>query len=96
MGTITRIINRFQKALNDSPNSLDLTLLERQLEIIHSSDESYRNIHSDICDLHANEASLDEKALVLGKHEETVTNMETLIPANLHSFAECGDRQSAT
>lgn len=78
-GTITRINNRFQKYLGDDPQTLDLTLLEHQLETIHSSDESFRTTHSDICDLITVDTELDAEALALDKHEEAVVNAVSLI-----------------
>ena len=61
-GTITRITNRFQKALDDDTQTLDLTLLKHQLEMIHSSNESFHSIHSDICNLHTVDSELDAEA----------------------------------
>ena len=78
-GTITRITNRFQKVLDDDTQTLDLTFMEHQLETIHSSNESFRSIHSDICDLHTVDSELDAEALVIDKHEEAVVNAVSLI-----------------
>ena len=91
-GTITRITNRFQKTLDDDTHTLDLTLLEHQLETIHSSNESFRSIHSDTCDLHTVDSELDAESLVLDKHEEAVINAVSLIKQliavrSLHSAA---------
>ena len=90
--TITRITNRFQKALDDDTQTLDLTLLEHQLEMIHSSNESFHSIHRYICDLHTVDSELEAKALVLDKHEEAVVNAVSLIKwliavRSLHSAA---------
>ena len=90
--TITRITNRFQTALDDDTQTLELTLLEHQLEMIHSSNESFHSIHSDISDIHTVDSELDAEALVLDKHVEAVVNAVSLIKRliavrSLHSAA---------
>ena len=77
-GTVTRIFNKFQKALEEDPDTFDIGQLEHQVDSINSSDSSYRKVHEEISDDYSDKVDLNEEQSILEQHEESVDRTSSL------------------
>ena len=78
-GAVTRIFNKFQKALTEDPDTLDIGQLEHQIDSIKISDASYCKVHEEISDSYIDEINAEEELFILEQHEEAMCKTLSLI-----------------
>ena len=86
-GAVTRIFNKFQKALTEDPDTLDIGQLEHQIDSIKSSNASYCKVHEEISDSYSDEVNAEEELFILEQHKEAVCKTLSLIKRliNVHT-----------
>ena len=78
-GSLTRIFNRYHKALDEDPDTLDVPQLKHQHETIRNLDASYCKVHGEISDNFIDKVNEEEEAKALDVHEESVLQTTSLI-----------------
>ena len=67
------------KALDDDPETLDISQMEHQRESVKGSDASYLKVHDEISELYPDKVNEEEEAFILKQHEDAVNKTLSLI-----------------